>query len=75
MNARDFAYWLQGLFELTNATTLDAAQTTKIRNHLAMVFLHDIDPGNMEGLDPKIRKVIEEVHSGTRSLSDIRLMC
>lgn len=44
MLARDFCYWLQGLFELGKPVSLDAAQTDLIKRHLSMVFVHDIDP-------------------------------
>lgn len=44
MTSRDFAYWLQGLFELENPKTLNANQTALIKKHLAMVFKHEIDP-------------------------------
>lgn len=44
MKAVEFCYWLQGLFELGNPQTLDAAQTDLIKRHLAMVFKHEIDP-------------------------------
>lgn len=44
MTSRDFAYWLQGLFELSDVTTLNEKQTDLIRRHLALVFIHEIDP-------------------------------
>lgn len=44
MKSVEFCYWLQGLFELGNPTSLDAAQTNLVKNHLAMVFKHEIDP-------------------------------
>jgi hypothetical protein len=44
MTSRDFAYWLQGLFELAEVRTLDARQTELIKRHLHMVFIHEIDP-------------------------------
>lgn len=44
MTSRDFCYWLQGLFELGSDKTLDARQTDLVKRHLAMVFLHEIDP-------------------------------
>lgn len=44
MEAKSFAYWLQGYFELTKTEGLDKAQVEIIRNHLNMVFKHDIDP-------------------------------
>lgn len=44
MKSRDFCYWLQGLFELQNPKALDEKQTSLIRAHLHMVFIHEIDP-------------------------------
>lgn len=44
MQSRDFVHWLQGFFELSRATTLDVGQTDLVRKHLALVFLHEIDP-------------------------------
>lgn len=46
MTARDFAYWLQGRFELNDGApvTFNAEQAECIRKHLALVFAHEIDP-------------------------------
>lgn len=44
MKSVEFCYWLQGLFELGNPTTLNAEQTDLVKRHLAMVFHHEIDP-------------------------------
>lgn len=44
MTSRDFCYWLQGHFELTNPQELSARETTLIKQHLALVFKHEIDP-------------------------------
>lgn len=44
MTSRDFAYWLQGLFELSEVTELNKTQTELIKKHLNMVFYHEIDP-------------------------------
>lgn len=44
MTSREFAYWLQGLFELGKPEALDAEQTRLVKQHLAMVFKHEIDP-------------------------------
>lgn len=46
MTSRDFAYWLQGLFELGNPKSLDERQTDLVKRHLAMVFVHEIDPSS-----------------------------
>lgn len=44
MTSRDFCFWLQGFFELSNEKYLDETQTNMIKKHLAMVFVHEIDP-------------------------------
>lgn len=54
MTSRDFVYWLQGYFEVYSASfkgtrsfpeyKLDEKQVQVIRNHLNMVFKHEIDP-------------------------------
>lgn len=54
MQSRDFCYWLQGFFEVQSSTFnesnkpevtgLTASQVSMIRNHLNMVFVHEIDP-------------------------------
>lgn len=37
MTPQNFAYWLQGYFELSTAKTLDMNQVRVIRNHLNLV--------------------------------------
>lgn len=61
MRSRDFCYWLQGLFELVNPETLTADQIQVIRNHLNMVFYHEIDPsfGGVEA-----QSDLDDLHSG-----------
>ena len=48
MTAVNFAYWLQGFFELSStqqqANMLTIEQINIIKRHLALVFVHDIDP-------------------------------
>lgn len=50
MQSRDFAYWLQGFFEITEASSnrppegLTQGQADIIKRHLALVFKHEIDP-------------------------------
>lgn len=91
MTAREFAYWLQGLFELSETTQLDARQTDLIRRHLNMVFAHEIDPsaGSPEhqaelsklhdgqtDLGKKLDKLIERPHpQGAPSRTDALLRC
>lgn len=48
MTSRDFCYWLQGFFELRHPGDpeqgLSGMQTQALKNHLALVFKHEIDP-------------------------------
>lgn len=44
MQSRDFVYWLQGFFEISGAKSTSEEQTTMIKNHLNLVFKHEIDP-------------------------------
>ena len=38
MDSVNFAYWLQGFFEMTNTKNLTEEQVTMIKQHLALVF-------------------------------------
>ena len=63
MTAREFCYWLQGMFELAQPGEFNAEQTAMIKRHLAMVFVHDIDPSY-----PKEQKpALDVLHAGTGS--------
>jgi hypothetical protein len=49
MTSVNFAYWLQGFFEINDADksapkTLSQAKVEIIKKHLNLVFLHEIDP-------------------------------
>lgn len=44
MTSRDFAFWMQGFFEISNAESINKEQTQMIKNHLNLVFKHEIDP-------------------------------
>ena len=44
MQSRDFCYWLQGFFEISNKSEFTPQQVNMIRNHLNLVFRHEIDP-------------------------------
>lgn len=65
MTATEFAYWLQGFFELSAASIdgvvpLSAAQVDIVRRHLAMVFVHDIDP---KAGDEKAQATLNAIHA------------
>lgn len=60
MHARDFCFWLQGYFELAaGRDELTAEQANTIRNHLALVFKHEIDPSMG---DQKHQDKLNEIH-------------
>lgn len=46
MTSRDFCYWLQGYFEISGQPLegFGREQVAAIQRHLAMVFVHEIDP-------------------------------
>ena len=48
MGSRDFAYWLQGFFEISgdDLKTIEQPQLEQIKKHLSMVFVHEIDPSH-----------------------------
>jgi len=49
MTSRDFCYWLQGYFEVADPESIPEEQVEVIKNHLSMVFVHEIDPSFPEG--------------------------
>lgn len=59
MQSRDFIYWLQGYFEISNSAALAEPQVDVIKKHLALVFKHEIDPsmGGQEHQD-----VLNDIH-------------
>ena len=44
MNTIDFCYWLQGYFEISGKKEISPEQVEIIKNHLNLVFKHEIDP-------------------------------
>ena len=61
MTSRDFCYWLQGFFEVSGAKEVTPEQLTVIKNHLNMVFKHEIDPSHG---DAAHQKTLAEIHRG-----------
>lgn len=66
MQSRDFVYWLQGYFEISNNNVLLEDQVKVIKNHLAMVFKHEIDP-SFGG--PEVQKELNKIHEGNQEQS------
>ncbi len=60
MTSRDFAFWLQGYFEVANPIKIGEEETEMIKKHLNLVFKHEIDPSMG---DEKHQQVLNEIHS------------
>jgi hypothetical protein len=71
MTSREFAYWLQGFFELQADTTLTLTLTNKqveiIKAHLNMVFIHEIDPSYPD----EVQDALNAAHSDMATSSAI----
>jgi hypothetical protein len=72
MTSREFCYWLQGSFELRDAGSLqgdpqalNAEQVQMIKNHLNLVFKHEIDPSYGS---PEKQAELQAVHDGLDAL-------
>jgi len=61
MTSRDFCYWLQGYFEIAEPIELTSEQLKTIQRHLAMVFVHEIDPSMG---DKKHQDLLDAIHAG-----------
>jgi hypothetical protein len=64
MTSQEFAYWLQGFFEISgdNVKTLDETQVLIIKNHLNLVFFHEIDPSYTK--EPEKQETMQNLHDG-----------
>jgi hypothetical protein len=71
MTSRDFVFWLQGFFELSKpneALSLEQIQT--IKNHLKLVFLHEIDPSYSD--NKVVQQIFQNIHDGKDPLLGIQ---
>lgn len=76
MTSREFCYWLQGFFEVHDAglkpdevRTNDGLIGEKVRcikQHLALVFKHEIDPSYG---DAKHQEELQKIHDNVDGLS------
>lgn len=71
MTSRDFCFWLQGFFELKEVDSsepifLTSNQIKMIKEHLALVFQHDI--GKSTEHKDKLKTYIDS-HVGTQPIS------
>lgn len=63
MTSRDFAFWLQGFFEVANPISIGSKETEMIKRHLNLVFKHEIDPAMG---DEKHQQVLNEIHTPSK---------
>lgn len=59
MQPRDFCYWLQGFFEISDAKALSPSQVEIVKNHLDLVFVHAIDQQYGDNRD-----AMKRIHDG-----------
>lgn len=63
MQASEFCYWLQGYIEIgheqMHQTGLTHNQVEIIKRHLALVFVHDLDPA-------QVAEKLQEIHDGPK---------
>lgn len=70
MDSKSFVFWLQGFFELADSNTaLTEKQVQTIKNHLKLVFLHEIDPSYSD--DPTVQKIFQNIHDGKKPLDGL----
>ncbi len=59
MTSRDFCYWLQGFFEVSDQISVNKDQVEIIKKHLNLVFVHEIDPSYG---DKKKQETLNKIH-------------
>ena len=60
MTSRDFAFFLQGYFEISDPKEIGPDETEMIKRHLNLVFKHEIDPSMG---DPEHQLELNQTHS------------
>lgn len=68
MQSRDFCFWLQGYFEIAGETALSKEQVKMIQQHLALVFVHEIDPSI-----PDPTGELQKIHDGDKKPRTVRV--
>lgn len=72
MTSKDFCYWLQGFFELSEPNkALTPEQVKTIKNHLKLVFLHEIDPSYSD--NKVVQTIFQNIHDGKDPLSNLNI--
>lgn len=60
MTSRDFCYWLQGYFEISESKELGEKELEVVKRHLNLVFKHEIDPSMGP---PGHQKELNDIHN------------
>jgi hypothetical protein len=72
MRSDQFVYWLQGFFELQGTNqALTIEQVQIIRNHLKLVFLHEIDPSYSD--NKVVQQIFQNIHDGKQPLDGVNV--
>lgn len=70
MTSRDFAFWLQGFFEIAEPDAITPYQVQLIQRHLSLVFVHEIDPSHG---GPKEQEELYAVHNPPRAIQSTQI--
>lgn len=66
MTSRDFVFWFNGFLEISGPDAeIDKAKLQIIRNHLNLVFKHEIDP-----FMPDLTGELQAIHDGKPPITD-----
>lgn len=70
MTSRDFVYWLQGYFEISNPHVIEQKEIEVIKNHLNLVFKHEIDVESNSKLTGDQINNLNKIHVGAKNPKD-----
>lgn len=67
MKSSEFCYWLQGYFEINGESGkgLTPLQAERVRRHLALVFIHELDD-QADGGDVEVKAALQAIHDGAQ---------
>lgn len=71
MTSANFAYWLQGFFEISDTNQLTTNQVDIIKAHLNLVFKHEIDPQLFVGKSELDKSIYAAIHKGAKDRDEI----
>lgn len=72
MTSKDFVYFLQGFFELSEPNKpLTVEQIKTIKNHLKLVFLYEIDPSYSD--NKIVQTIFQNIHDGKDPLNGLKV--